>query len=520
MKKAKILVVEDEAIIAKDLQFQLEEIGYDAPFIAATGEEAFKKVIENNIDFVLMDIMLKGEIDGIEAADRIRSRFDIPVVFLTAYVDDKMLERAKIIEPFGYLIKPVSERELKSTIELALYKHKMEKRIRDSESKYRTLLENLPQKIFYKDRNSVYISCNENFAKDLKIKPEEIVGKTDADFFHLKLAEKYRDDDQRIMASGETEDINEEYILGEEKQIIHTVKTPIKNEDGDVTGILGIFWDVTKTMQTREELRKYRTQLEYMVEERTTKLFKTNNKLNKEIASRIEMEKKIRQSLEEREVLLKEVHHRVGNNMQVIYGLLDMHSDFVGGNIYHDIFKGCQNRIMSMSIIHKTLYKSKDLTHIDYHDYINRLSYRLFQSYDVSNDRVALNINVTDVSLGFDAAFPCGLIITELVSNSLKHAFPEGREGEIIISLRPSDKKEYELIVSDNGIGLPENLDFRNTETIGFKILLIFAEEKLKGKIEVNRNKGTEFIIRFKELRPKKRILNKTSYHVKDKNIT
>ena len=128
MKKAKLLVVEDEAIIAKDLQWRLQDMGYYVPVIVASGEDAVKRVRADSVDLVLMDIMLQGAIDGIEAASQIHAEYDIPVVFLTAYADDEMLERAKITEPFGYLIKPVRDRELFSTIEMALYKYKMEKK--------------------------------------------------------------------------------------------------------------------------------------------------------------------------------------------------------------------------------------------------------------------------------------------------------------------------------------------------------------------------------------------------------
>src|SRR4030043_1441107 len=118
--------------------------------------------------------------------------------------------------------------------------------LRKSESKYRTLLENVPQKIFFKDRNSVYISCNENYARDLKIKSNEVAGKTDYDFYPKELAEKYRADDKRIMESGETEDIEENYIQNGPKVFVHTVKTPVEDENGNVVGLLGIFWDVTE----------------------------------------------------------------------------------------------------------------------------------------------------------------------------------------------------------------------------------------------------------------------------------
>ena len=139
---------------------------------------------------------------------------------------------------------------------------RVEEELREGENRHRTLLENLPQKIFLKDRNSVYLSCNDNYAWDLKIKPEEIVGKTDYDFYPKALAEKYRADDKRIMASGKTEEIEEKYIADGQEIIVQTVKTPVKDAEGNTSGVLGIFWDITERKRAGEELSRSRDYLD------------------------------------------------------------------------------------------------------------------------------------------------------------------------------------------------------------------------------------------------------------------
>ncbi|MFQ5713816.1 MAG: ammonium transporter [Candidatus Scalinduaceae bacterium] len=211
-------------------------------------------------------------------------------------------------------------------------------------------------------------------------------------------------------------------------------------------------------------------------------------------------------SLKEKEVLLREIHHRVKNNMQVISSLIRLQSRNVKDEQQIEMLKESQNRIKAMALIHEKLYRSKDLANIDFNDYIKNLVNDLFLSYKASTGKVTLKMNIETVSFGIDTAIPCGLIINELVSNSLKYAFPEGKDGEIKISLRTLDEGDIELIVSDNGVGIPKDLDFRNTESLGLRLITNLAETQLQGKVELNRNKGTEFQIKYKEVKYKERV--------------
>ncbi|MFQ5584356.1 MAG: sensor histidine kinase, partial [Calditrichia bacterium] len=205
-------------------------------------------------------------------------------------------------------------------------------------------------------------------------------------------------------------------------------------------------------------------------------------------------------SLEEKEILPGEIHHRVKNNLQIIYSLLSIQAGYVKIKQYSDIFKDCQNRIMSIALAHEKLYQSNSLAHINLDEYINNLADTLFDSYGVIRGNISLIVDVENISLGIDTAILCGLILNELISNSLKHAFPNGQSGEIKILLHVLNGDEYQLIVSDNGIGIPEELDFRNTETFGLQMVNVLVEGKMRGSVELNISNGTEFHITFKEI--------------------
>jgi PAS domain S-box-containing protein len=216
----------------------------------------------------------------------------------------------------------------------------------------------------------------------------------------------------------------------------------------------------------------------------------------RDVTERKKAEEKISASLKEKEVLLQEIHHRVKNNIQIISSLLNLQSHYIEDKTYAEMLKESQDRIKSMALIHEKLYQSKNLGDIDFGGYIDTLVKALFHSYGINRENVIPTLTVENVSLEIDYAIPCGLIINELVSNVLRHAFPDGK-GEIVITLCSVDDT-IELKISDNGIGIPGNIDFRNTKSLGLHLVTILVEDQLGGEIHLDRSFGTTFTITFK----------------------
>jgi len=217
------------------------------------------------------------------------------------------------------------------------------------------------------------------------------------------------------------------------------------------------------------------------------------------------VEEKIKQSLQEKEVLLKEVHHRVKNNLQVISSILNLQSSYVKDAGTLNILKESQNRIKSMAFIHESLYQTKDFSSINFSEYVVNLSNNLIHSYSNFEYEIKLNLDIQNVFLNLDLAIPCGLIINEIISNALKYAFVEKQnDGEISIEMKTEDENLI-LKLSDNGAGLPKNIDFRNTESLGLQLVVTLTEQ-LNGTIELDTTNGTAYTIIFNQTQAKNRI--------------
>lgn len=218
----------------------------------------------------------------------------------------------------------------------------------------------------------------------------------------------------------------------------------------------------------------------------------------RDITVRKQAEEHIKASLKEKEVLLKEIHHRVKNNLQIISSLLNLQSGYIQDKFAGEIFKESRNRVKSMALIHEKLYLSKDLARIDFAEYVRHLTTHLLRSYGANARAVRLSIDIEKILLDIDTAIPCGLIVNELVTNSLKYAFPPGVEGEIQITMHQESDGQLALVVRDNGAGLPPNFNFNNTGSLGLQLVSTLTDQ-LEGTIQLNRTGGTTFKILLRQ---------------------
>lgn len=220
-----------------------------------------------------------------------------------------------------------------------------------------------------------------------------------------------------------------------------------------------------------------------------------------DISDRVLKEKSIRQALKEKEIMLGEIHHRVKNNLHIVHSLLDLQMERLSDNTVLDMMRDSQNRIRSMALIHQTLYESNDFSDVDFGAFLDTLIPTLKSSYCADPDRVLVSVAADDVRLPINAAIPCGLIVNELMSNIFKHAFPERSEGEVSVVLEtvdvPAPRGEHvRLVVTDNGVGLDDNLDIAKTQTLGLQLVLLLVEQ-LHGHLTLKSRNPTQFTIDF-----------------------
>ncbi len=252
-----------------------------------------------------------------------------------------------------------------------------------------------------------------------------------------------------------------------------------------------------KILTIQEELlRQSHEELENRVKERTGELHRVNQELMTEISERTRAEEALKVSLNEKEVLLKEIHHRVKNNLQIVSSILSLQGNYITDRKLLEIFADSQSRIKSIALIHEQLYQNEDLARMDFGEYLDSLVTNLLRTYRI-NTKIDYEVSADPVHLSLDSAIHCGLIVTELVTNSLKYGFNDRENGKITVSIRISDE-DYILSVEDDGVGFSEDFDYRQSDTLGLQLVNTLSEQ-IGGTLDFDGEHGTKFILTFKE---------------------
>jgi two-component sensor histidine kinase len=253
--------------------------------------------------------------------------------------------------------------------------------------------------------------------------------------------------------------------------------------------------EVIERRKAEEALRQARDELEIRISERTAELTRANTDLHAEVIQRQRTEAQLTTALHQKDVLFREMHHRVKNNLQIISSLLSLQSRYISDPQTLRTFNDTRNRIRAMALIHGVLDQANDFARVDFARYLQQLNTHLCHSYGMNTKAIAIQTHAQDIWLNTEVAGACGLIVHELVSNSLKHGFPDGHEGEIHVSMDYKNS-QYILTVADNGVGLPAEFNLHTTKSLGFKLVLALANQ-LSGHLEFESHGGTRFSITF-----------------------
>ncbi|HNW98650.1 MAG TPA: PAS domain S-box protein [Bacteroidales bacterium] len=282
--------------------------------------------------------------------------------------------------------------------------------------------------------------------------------------------------------------------------VIHSV-APVYDQNGKCINLVASLHNITERKIIEKKIRKINEELEEKVKLRTLELEKTNVYLKIEIDERTKAEDLIKHQLEEREILLKEIHHRVKNNMQVIISILNLQASFIKNKKIVNILQDSQSRVKTMALIHEKLYQTKDFSNINFLDYITNLIKYLFTIYNSTDHPVEYKISAEPFPVSIDTTISLGLMTNEIVSNSFKYAFEGKTNGKIEISLKKYDEKNLVLSIKDNGKGLPPGFDCKNTQSLGLQLVCLLTEQ-IQGKLKVeSSDKGTKFSIIFPSIK-------------------
>lgn len=442
-------------------------------FLEGVGLTPFKKISEYIISLIL--------VGAFALLSRKRHQFDPGVVrllmasimftiaselaftfYIHAYGFSNLMGHYFKIVSFYLIYKAIIETGLKKPFRLLFRDIKQrEEALRDSEEKFRSLAENTRDYIMQYDKECRHLYVNPAVLRVTGFTKEDIIGKTHRETgFDQKRSEFFEEKITRVFKTGESSQSVFEGEFSKGNTYFDWRLYPEFDRNGNVNTVIGIARDITELKQVEEQLKA---------------------------------------AVREKEVLLKEVCHRTKNNMASICSILKLQSVLIRDEQSLNILRDLENRISSMALVQEKLYQSEDVTSIDLREYVKDLTDTVFKNYQTIPPKVSLKFDVEPVIVSPNTAIPCGLILSELLSNAMKYAFPGDKTGEIKITLHTTNESEIELGVSDNGVGMPNDLDFRNADSLGLKLVIMLAEGQLGGHVDLKGDKGTEFLIRFKK---------------------
>lgn len=441
----------------------------DAMFLQKIKNKAPGKFIEVNDRAITSLGYSREELVNMELRDIISSDtiLYLPTVFERVIMDRKATFESEHVTKDGKIF-PVEVNTHLFYIKGELYllsiardiseRKKTEQALIESESKYRNIFENIQDVFFKTDKNGILRNLSPSILRYSGYRPEELIGKS-ADIFYV-------DPEERNIMIKEIE----------RKGYVEDHELAFKTKNNEVMNV-SINAQITRNSHNEPD------GIEGTI---------------RDISERKKMEIELKNSLKEKEMLLKEIHHRVKNNLMIISSLLSLQSDYIKDKASKNIFIESQNRARSMALIHEKLYQSTNLKSINFGDYIKKLTKELFYTYRVGSGRIELISNIEDLDLDINTAIPLGLIANELITNSLKYAFVDDRDGTIVIEFKREDHN-YVFIIKDNGVGLPEGFDFKNSDSLGLQLVNNLSEQ-IDAEILLNTDDGTEFKIKFKEI--------------------
>jgi PAS domain S-box-containing protein len=348
-------------------------------------------------------------------------------------------------------VDEAGRRRMFGTVQDVTDRARVEQALRDNQNFLRAILDNSSAIIYVKDLDGRYLLINRRFETLFHVDRSSAAGKTDYDVFPAERADAFREYDRSVVEAGEPLEFEEIVPQDDGLHTYVSTKSPLLDSEGRTYAVCGISTDITERKRIEEETRI---------------------------------------SLREKEALLKEVHHRVKNNLQIISSLLTLQSRHVADPTAREVLAESQGRVRSMALVHEALYRSPSLANVEIAPYIESLCAHLYRSYGIDSRRIALRIAVPELTLDLDRAIPCGLLINELVSNALKHAFPGDRPGSISVAFLADDGGAYRLVVADDGVGLPADLDVCDAPSLGLQLVSSLTDQ-LRGALEVDSAHGT-----------------------------